>query len=371
MTTLLLNTFRAVSVRLLIPWTGAWIADVDFDLEAVPVAPTGAALLKIGETTVLLGTIDPRASGRFGQKGRARVVAGAGGWDKTVTARHFHNDAGLLSAAVLTATAAEVGEKLVQPIPSVLGFDFVRSAGPASRVLAGLDWYVDFSGVTFVGPRVPIPADPTSVEVLSFDPNTQRAEIASDAVIRPGTILVDPRFGTATVRDVEQTFNDAGARATAWCGETSTSRFISGLKSLAREATGLAHLKGYKYRVVAAGPDGRLTLQALRRAAGVPDSIAIPVWPGVAGVSVQVAPGTICIVEFVEGDPAQPVVRAFEPGATIVMAKVGTGLSPVVLYAQLAIYLAALEAKLAASVVGPVPTPFAAMGAASTKLLTD
>ena len=65
MTTMLLNGLRAASVRLYMPWQGAWTADVDVDLSAVPVVPSGLVVLKIGDA-VLSGAIDPDASGKFG-----------------------------------------------------------------------------------------------------------------------------------------------------------------------------------------------------------------------------------------------------------------------------------------------------------------
>ena len=95
-TTMLLNGLSATSVRLMLPYLGVWTADVDFDTEAVPLPPIGPAVLTIG-TTVLTGLIDPDGSGIFGQKGRARVSGGFGGWHKKLPAQHFTNDAGVPS----------------------------------------------------------------------------------------------------------------------------------------------------------------------------------------------------------------------------------------------------------------------------------
>lgn len=315
MTTLAVNGLTATSVRLFQPWSGAWVADADFDLETVPMVPVGPAILKVG-TAVLLGTVDPDASGKFGEKARARIIGGGGGWHRTVSARHFHNDVGVFSAAVIAATAAEVGEKAVDASPSRLGVDYMRSAGPASRVLAGRDWYVELtSGTTIVGPRATLPANPLTVEVLDWDPEQQRAEIASDDIVSPGTVLVDTRFGTATIRDVEQTFSAGGARATAWCSEKASTRLVGLLSSLVGERGRTLYLKPHHYRIVAQGPDGRLTLQAVRKTSGVPDSIALPIWYGAPGLKSElVTPGTECAVVFLDGDPAQPAVVSFYGG---------------------------------------------------------
>lgn len=372
--TILVNAFSAVSARLLTPWQGAWIADVDFDLAAVPVPPTGRVTLTVGTSGVLVGTIDDKASGRFGAKASARIVGGGNGWDKTVFPLHFHNDAGVLSTAVLSATAAQVGETVVDVMPERLDVDYVRFAGPASRVLGDRDWYVNAAGVTMVGPRVPVPAPPT-VEIMTWEPATRRAELATDALVQPGMILVDTRFGTTTIRDVEQTFGADGSRATAWCSaatDTPGSRFGKALANLVKEAAGVALLKTYRYRVVLQAGDGRVTLQAVKRKAGVPDSVLIPIWYGVPGISALLVPGSEVMVQFLGGDPSKPVVVGFDPATQITSLMVGAGTSPVAKTAGLAMWATAVEGALT-SAGYPVSTPYASLSASivSTLLKTD
>jgi hypothetical protein len=320
--TLFLNGLRASSVRLITPWTGAWAADVDVDLGALPDLTPGPALLTIG-TTSLVGTIDPAQSGRFGPRARARVVAGAGGWEKTVTAKHYHNDGGVLSAAVLQTTAAQVLERVVEVVPRRFGIDFVRPAGPAAGVLRGLSWYVNAAGVTIVGPRIPTPAIPTSVKVLAWDARSKVATIATEDVLSPGTILADLRFGTAKVRDVEQTWGDGGARATAWTiavdetpGTDGGNELVGIIGAIAREAAGSQFLAAVKYRVLSQLPDGRFMLEADEKSEKHPDLKAISLAPAVPGMSVKVPPGTMLHVVFVDGDRSSPVVVRFEEGPT-------------------------------------------------------
>jgi hypothetical protein len=380
--TLSLNGLRAVSVRLFTPWTGTWTAEVDFDLAAVPVMPQGSAVLVIG-TETLVGAIDPDGSGRFGEKAKARVIGGGGGWHRAVSARQFHNDAGVLTSTVVTATAAEVGERAVVALPQRLGVDFERTAGPASRVLAGLDWYVDATGVTIVGPRATLPVLP-DVDILSWDGYEQRADLAADRLITPGTILVDAagRFETATVRDVEQVFTAGSARAVAWCSGNKSSRLSTLLGSLVREHARVDTLKAYRYRVVTQGPDGRLTLQAVSRTAGVPDSIALPAWYGIPGVDTKVVPGTEALVVFMNGDPSQPAVVSFK--GKVQQITIGEGLSPVALATLVTAQLDALKAAITAAPVVAAPdgglsfktSLIAALASwpspvASTKLLSD
>lgn len=315
---LALNAIRASSVRLLTPWSGAWVADVELDLGELPDLPTGPAILKVKDAP-LKGTIDPKQSGKFGPaRARARVVGGGGGWEKTVSAQHYHNDAGVLSTAVLSTTAAEVGEVVVESKPARLGVDVVRAVGPASRVLAGAAWYLELAtGATIVGPRVRLPAPPT-LQILDWDARTKVATIATDDIVAPGTILKDERFGQAVVRDVEQTWSDGSARATAWTMPLDANplapgaELVAAVAAVAREAAGVPYLKVYRYRVVIQGPDGRLNLQAVKKTRGVPDLKAISLAPAVPGMKVKVTPGTIVHVAFVDGDRSQPVVVRFE-----------------------------------------------------------
>lgn len=322
MPTALLNGVAALAVRIVTPERGAWVAEVDLDpivAAAFPFSVPAPAVLLIGTAITLRGTIDPRGSGRFVSTVRVRIVGGGGGWDKPVTQQDYQNDAGVLSTLVYTAAGAEVGEAVVDALPSVLGFHFVRVAGPASAVFRDRHWYVDSLGVTQVSPRIFAVPDP-SLEILSWEPTTQRAEVASDALLLPGTPLVDPRIGgtPVVVRDVEQTFTRSGSRAVAWCSASSVSRLASALINMVRQFGQTAYLKPYRYRFVLAAPGlpgevgDRLQLQAVHPNMGAPDVLPISVW-GPSGISAKLTPSTEVLVHFIEGDPGQPVVLGISP----------------------------------------------------------
>jgi len=135
----------------------------------------------------------------------------------------------------------------------------------------------------------------------------------------PGTVLTDTRFGTMTVRAVEQWFGDGRARVLAWCGTAASSSLTSALGSVASHAVGATHLRLYRYRVVAQNSDGRLLLQTVKPGGVVPDALPIDTWPGMAGLSAEITPGTEVLLGFVEGDPAQPVVLAFQSEAPLTL----------------------------------------------------
>lgn len=317
------NGTGVTKVTVLTPWSGPWSADVE--LPVAPdggAAPSGAAVIAVGDAGTLTGTIDPRASGASAGRARLRIIAGGGGWERVVPPKPYRNDGGLTTTAVLSTTAAEVGERVVETFPSRLGTAYVRAAGPASRVLSGLPWYVDALGITRVGPRVASPAG-ADVRVLDYDPRTGIAELATTTtLITPGTLLVDERFGTVKIRDVQQTFSSSGARAQAWCipvgaspspDELPGARLVTVLGAIAREACGVAHLRTYRYRVLSQVAE-RLELQKVDVDAPMPNLRLVDMVPGLAGAHMKVAPGAIVHVEFVGGDPTSPVVRGFEDG---------------------------------------------------------
>lgn len=317
-----LNGLPCIGVMLSIPGTGAWIAEVDFDLGTSLVVPSGKAVLVVGATT-LVGTIDERSTGRQGTRANVQVVAGGGGWDKSVHALHYKNDFGVTSTQVYSTTAASVGEVVLEQAPGVFGPDFPRTAGRASRVLDGTSWYLDANGITNIGIR-PSPPLATGATILTFEPETRVAHIASDEIVWPGTVLTDTRFGTARIRDVEQVFGVDGARVTAWCEVTAVgledsqgSKLVRALATVARESIGLPYLKTYRYRVTSEGVDGRLTLQLVDTSLNVPAFLtAVEVWDGVVSIHQKITPGSIVVVAFLAQptpQPAIPVVVGFDP----------------------------------------------------------
>jgi len=380
-----LGTIEVLEVRLAIPGVGAWVADCDLDLGSDQAVPTGRQTLIVGSSQ-LVGTIDKKATGRFGEKARARLVAGAGAWGDDVPAEHFHNDAtgGITSEAVLTATASKVGETVVDASPVSYGTDFFRVAGPASGVLDGRAWYVDALGVTQVA-QWPAKALGSDVDVLSFDPGLGCAELAGDDVIWPGTVIGDARFASFQVGDVEQVFTRSGSRAKVWSssGLRATSRFADALERVVDRFAGGEWLKVYRYRIVTEGVDGRVRLQAVTKASGVPDTMPVSIWPGMSGLSATHAAGTEVAVVFLNGDKAQPRVIAFDGRVPLELVLDATGLVKVgggatspaakgdvvdVNFAAAKTFASAVG-TIVASCVGPSPSQQSAFASALTTFL--
>lgn len=308
--TLALDGRSVFQVRMHMPARGAWFADVSLDTSATSAVPSGRVTLDLrGER--LTGTVLPEASGRFGARVVARVVAGGGGWGRLVDGQHFQSDTGVLLSSVVRATAAAAGETVGLVTDTSLGPDYVRSAGPAARVLGERDWYVDDAGTTQVQPRTPTRA-PEDATVLDYDPRTRVASILALKLVRPGWTISDDRFdGALVVRDVETVLDANGQRVTAWCSPVAGSPLVAALRATVLELAGAVYLRTYRYRVYNLSGD-RLNLQIVTPTTGVPDVLPIEVLHGMPGVRVKVQLGAEVLVVFAEGDPGLPRVVAWE-----------------------------------------------------------
>jgi hypothetical protein len=72
-----------------------------------------------------------------------------------------------------------------------------------------------------------------------------------------------------------------------------------------------AQLNGiYRYRVIAMNVD-RCDLQRCGSRKDLPNLVATPMWPGVSGAHARLARGAEVLVQFIDGDRAQPVITGF------------------------------------------------------------
>ncbi|MDF3069179.1 MAG: hypothetical protein K0R38_4780 [Polyangiaceae bacterium] len=318
-----INDTSLASVRLTVAAQGPWFADCVFVGDAPDI--TGRVRLQIGELT-LSGTIAPQSDGTHGLQRRCRVVAGAGGWGVLVSPKDYHSDAGVKARTVADDVARAAGEALGTFAPGAerVGVDYLRQAGPASRVLEdaarGAPWWVDYAGVTHVGARPTTNPDPSVYEVLEYDPLTRRLTLAADDLTKlsVGAVLTERLDEPQTIRELEVVVEGGKLRVKAWCGGTASSagELADLLKAIVARATDEKLFGKYRYRVVSQ-VEGRLNLQATKKRAGLPDAVAVSMWPGVAGTHAVFDlgaggnQGIEVLVEFIEGDRTQPVVTHF------------------------------------------------------------
>lgn len=312
------NGYPVSALRLHVANVGPWVAELDF--EQAPEL-SGRVTIEVGDTQ-LVGTLLASEDGTHGLQRKCTVAAGAGAWGNTLAAKGYHNDAGVKAHLVAEDIAREAGETLGTFVPTAerLGNDYLRPAGTASTTLddaaGGAPWWVDYAGVTQVGPRPAVALEAGTYEVLAYDPRARMVTFAVDSLdaFGIGAILTDRLDVPQTIRDYDITITDNALRVVAWTGgdEMQPGRLAGVLRRLVRRVAAPTVLHGlFKYRVVSMAVDGRVNLQAVRKAAGVPDAQLVAQWPGVAGAHAELEPGAEVLVQFIEGDRAQPIITHY------------------------------------------------------------
>lgn len=192
-----LGGHRASSATVSIPLYGIWTADV-----VLPVAPelSGILDLVIGSLT-LRGT--PSRQADYGGDRLVRIVGGALGWQRDVSAKGYSNSSGVRLAMVLTDVAAEVGETVTgYDSEATVGDHYARMQGPASRVLrevGGSLWYVRTDGVTSLAARSDTPIV-SAFQVTARDGAKGLTVVATE---NPEDWMPGRRFASVTTPDLQ------------------------------------------------------------------------------------------------------------------------------------------------------------------------
>ena len=309
MSTATLSGQRATHARLTIPAYGLGWADVTVDGE---ITLSGSAELKIADLTCAMTIMSGGPA-----KGRSyyRAALGAGGWGRTIAANSYSNDAGVKTSTVLVDAATACGETLdATTLPATrVGSSYVREAGPASQALQLLSpgaWYVGEDGITRLGKRAATTyTGHGQLGVIDLSRGTVTIAAEEIVTLLPG-ITVE---GLEALDIVHEVAPDAGLRTTLYgAGIASTSRRLEAYRRIIDALfPALKYANMYEYRVVTQEGE-RLNLQPVRVSTGMPDLRRVFVRPGVAGCRADVALGSRVLVAFANGDPAAPVVLAFE-----------------------------------------------------------
>lgn len=305
-----MNGLRATSVRVNMPAWGLWHADVALDGEHTI---TGRVDLKVADLSLVGAVLSGGPS-----KGRSffRVVAGAGGWGKTIEPEGYANDAGVKVSTVVTDAARLVGETFdatTAPASMRTGPSFARPEGRASLVIervAPRGWYVGEDGVTRIGLRAAVPF--TGVATKGpLDRARGTITLASEKIakILPGVVVE----GLEAADVLHEMSAKDGLRSTIW-GKLADarSRRVEALRRIMDQLDPDRPFRGVtEYRVVLQSGD-RLSLQPVRVSTGMPDLERVTMRPGVSGCSSTVALGSRVLVGFADSDPGRPYVAAFE-----------------------------------------------------------
>ena len=124
---------RVEEGRITVPYLGCYHADVTVDGKG-PFASSGLVLTVAG----LKLTCSPyRPPITFQGKTRIRLIAGYGGWRKTIKAKGYKLAAGVKLSLVLGDAAKECGERITVAEDRELGKHYARDEAPAARGTRG------------------------------------------------------------------------------------------------------------------------------------------------------------------------------------------------------------------------------------------
>lgn len=184
-----LSGHRVVSGRIVIPYVGAWHADVTLDKE-VSLATSGLALV-LGDLTMRCAPW--RAVVAYQGGTDVRLIGGNAGWRKVIKEDGYTNPAGVRLSYVLGACARECGETIEIATDRVLGTHYARERAPGTRhlnTLAPSSWRIDADGVTRIGPRA-ARLITSAFTVVGFSGARGAMQIATEALadIVPGRSL--------------------------------------------------------------------------------------------------------------------------------------------------------------------------------------
>lgn len=357
MTTAALNGIACTRARVQWPSVGRWWADLDL----APVFPGGVSAPAVGDAVTLtladltfVGTI--ASGGVFDGRAAYRVVAGRGGWSRTLPRRGYQNDLGV-SVATLIADLAEGAGELTPVGAAALGrvsphYDRIeRPAYQTLHALAPRAWWTGADGVVRIGPPPETTYSGRATET-AHDPRsgiTRLAAIDALAGLMPGAVIQ----GRAPACDVELLAEGAaGLSIVVYHAASARSRRVQALAEIIDAIDPFrAYRACYEYRIV--GQTGeRLDLQPVRTATGMSDLARVPVRPGMAGLKAAHLSGALCLVAFVDADPSRPCVVAFDdadsPGFVPNMLTVANGAAPVTRDDHLQAALTQIDTAIAA-----------------------
>lgn len=311
-----LNGKPVLRATILAPRVGAWVADVVVDTDEDLI---GAQDLTIEGVTLRAAV---HRGGVAYQRWSGRLVGGSAGLPEPVEpVNQFTTTLAIALADVLR----EAGETL-SPTSADLSAPvsrWHRAAGTAANAVAdvaraaGYAWRVLFDGTVWVGAETWAAVAPTGVELLDHRPEVGRIELGGDAAallgILPGqTLTVDGV--TARVGVIEHRVDATTIRSVVYAepSERPAGRLIDAVSRLVAALTRRVDYLGlYPCRVIEQRADGTLDLLP-DDSARLASCTAVPLRPGLPGVSIEVPAGARVLLGYEAGDPSRPVATLWE-----------------------------------------------------------
>lgn len=301
-----INGLLLTSAAITLPRWGIWTADVEV---SVGNQLSGQVQLDVGGLQ-LTGTIKDGAPYR--EVGWYRIEGGAGGWRKTIPAKHYRREAGVKLANVVQDAARECGETVGTVPPTLVGPAFCRLEAEAASALADLApeaWYVDEAGVTQFGARAAA-AFAAEYTLLLSAPDRRFVTVSAEDISKlvPGAIIEGLEASS-----VRHELTTKGLRSHVFGTYADVTDRIAGafkrlIQALLGRHTDFHRLLEYRVTKVSAG---YLDLQPAHASMKLPIMANVQTWGGM-GAGGDPTIGSTCLVGFVNGDPCRPAVLHYE-----------------------------------------------------------
>lgn len=311
------------SARLHVPLYGVSTAEVEL-LERATVS--GRQTLVVGDLS-LVGTIVD--GGVVAGQGRYHWRSGAGRWAEIVPGKGYGNAQGVQRSVVIRELAEAVGETVAFGVPEArLGLapeaSYVRLGGPAWLALKALSvpWYVDAAGVTQIGERPSAAAPESQAMLVAWSREDGRRVYIPNAEGVAGWLPGNTIGGEQIVSLDVDAQPGKPLRMTVYSrapGDISHD-WRTQFDQIVEQDTAHHRFFGV-YRYTVASRQGDLYgLVPVRADLGLPviggaaqdNAVGVGEFPGAAGHSADLPVGMVVGVGFMDGDPGEPFIVAFE-----------------------------------------------------------
>lgn len=311
------NDIGVTSGHISMPLSGVWVADLVIDQPDGSGFDAGTAVTIAAEDGFELhGTVQPDRSGSFLDSVHVRVVGGAAGMGKTLTARGYVQP-GAFVRDVLNGIAGDAGETLSTDIDAgLLGTNITAWSTFQQTAAQGLNQLLAFiaptaswrflaDGKLWVGVDS-FPSASDSFDIIGQTPSDGTFDLAvTSPSIMPGVTL----DGVGKVNRVEHFIDDGALRSHVWVDIGGTDRGAqAAIASIVRQETaGVDYFGLYECKVVSQSAD----LSTVDVSPLAPVDKKLPGLQRVelrteTGVKVQVSPGAKILLGWKGGNPTLP-----------------------------------------------------------------
>lgn len=349
------NGVAVISGTVVLPLTGAWIADLHIDQVDGTGFAAGTQVTIATGNLGLVGVVQPSRTGDFLDAVHVRVIGGAGGLGKTATARAFVQPGAFVSD-VVNGLIADSGEKLsVTTDQAFLTLNLAAwstTPKPVAQCLQILidiinrqqgtayNWRILADGTLWIG-QESWPSASGTFDTIRWDPADASWDLGVESpFIMPGTTLTT----VGQVGRVEHRIEAKKIRQFVWTSIAGGDRGIDvSVSNIAKRYTaGIDFFGLYEANIIAQSADGTtLDVQPIdKRFAGMQ---RIALRHGLPGLNVQVAPGSTILMGFRSGDPSQPFVHSWKGGETITAITIGSATDNVATKQDLSALLSAIS----------------------------